>query len=75
MGDERVKVEAELADVGVGAADAKGRYLYNVRKVLGIFDPLPPCPQICATSLTKLVCFWGALSPPHPLLTLYKHPP
>ena len=39
---------------------SKGRYLYDVHKILGFSDPLPPCPQIHATSLTKLyyyVCF------------------
>ena len=37
----------------------KGASIYDVRKI-GFFDPLPPCPQIDATSLTKVayyVCF------------------
>ena len=31
-----------------------GASIYDVRKIFRFFDPLPPCPQIRATSLTKV---------------------
>ena len=44
-----------------------GASINDVRKHFRLLDPLPPCPQIHATSLTKVayyVCFWRYPPPP-----------
>ena len=52
----------------------KGRYLYDVRIILGFFLPPSPCHVHNSRNLVPFVCFLGT-SLPHPLQTSYKCAP
>ena len=54
--------------------NAKGRYLYDVRKLIGFFLPQPPCHVQNSRNLVPFVCFM-AYPLPHPLRTSYKYAP
>ena len=57
-----------------------GPSIYEVRKILGFFDPLPPCPHlglIYSTKFTNLpyyIFFWANPPPPHSADIIYGCP-
>ena len=54
------------------SSSPSGASIYDVRKILGFFYPLPPGPCHKSADFVPFLCFLGT---PHPLRTSYMEAP